>query len=68
MQSLDEEIMLDSTASMPVDTKKHGPQALGHSRGGGGFGIKIHSIVDALAYLSYRFTLTGSQSTTHWIA
>lgn len=38
--------------------KEHGPQALGHSRGG--FGTKIHSIIDALGH-AIGFTLTGSE-------
>ncbi|MDN5871644.1 MAG: IS5 family transposase [Nitrococcus sp.] len=44
--------------NMPRAQKKHGPQALGRSRGG--FGTKIHSIVDALGN-PIGFTLTGSE-------
>lgn len=43
---------------MPQALKKHGPQALGRSRGG--FGTKIHGIVDALGN-PIGFTLTGSE-------
>ncbi len=44
--------------STPPVLKKHGPQALGRARGG--FGTKIHGIVDALGN-PIGFTLTGAE-------
>lgn len=54
------DVMLDSTAIRAHQhaagaQKKHGPQALGRSRGG--FGTKIHVVVDALGN-PLGFTLT----------
>ena len=43
---------------MPPALKKYGPQALGRSCGG--FGTKIHGIIDALGN-PVGFTLTGAE-------